>query len=77
MADLHETLAALRKTHDDGWTLHYSDTARLLSAVQNVLELHVKQIDTPVIFGANFCHHCGYDYPCPTVVDLQDAIGGE
>jgi len=75
MSDLNVTLDAMHEWVLTRGTLNEEAQISLLSAVQNVLALHVIGHD-PGFF--DICNHCGYSYPCPTMKALTDALeGGE
>lgn len=46
-----------------------TDVPALVAAVEAVLALHQRTIEYPE------CKECGFEYPCPTVTAIRDALG--
>lgn len=42
----------------------------LINALEEVLALHIENWDNP-----GSCGNCEWNYPCPTVTDIREALG--
>lgn len=73
-SDLQKVVADIHRLSEAAPGQAWRDVPFLLSAVEDVLALHVST--TPSMWDAPFCQGCGFDWPCPTASAIQGALGG-